>query len=428
MKYTFFVVSCLVAAVGFAQPSVVTGTVRFVPDEATRSVTISYDLVNGPAVVTVDVQTNGAASSWTSIGGRHQVRMIGDVNRLVAGDGTKSIRWFPDHDWPWLSPDRIRAVVTAWSVQDPPDWMVCSLVVTNNVRYYASLDFAPEPELTNLVYLTEKLLLRKVKAAGRLWRAGSPIGDVSVAGYEKRAYPYQVQLTNDYYLAVHMTTRHQERIAFAGGDYGTSTSDPIEKDHTHGYMLIPQIGTYEILRGSSDANWKGWPQCAYALKPNVKTRLGNYRALTGVDFDLPTEAEWEYACRAGTTTALYNGKNVSDATAAENLGDIAWFSGTRDRAPYVVGNNRTHVGLLQPNAWGFHDMLGNYPEWCLDWYEAVTSSDLRIAPPGPETGTDRIIRGGWGSNSYQFCTAGLRFCYPPSVEEGYRLRAPCLAK
>jgi formylglycine-generating enzyme required for sulfatase activity len=109
---------------------------------------------------------------------------------------------------------------------------------------------------------------------------------------------------------------------------------------------------------------------------------------------LPTEAEWEYACRAGTKTRFSFGEG--DVL----LGDYAWFSGS--------ANGTTHpVGEKKPNPWGLYDLHGNVWEWCQDWggpYEAGAVTD----PQGPAKGTTRVLRGGsWGNNP-GFCRAANR--------------------
>ena len=100
----------------------------------------------------------------------------------------------------------------------------------------------------------------------------------------------------------------------------------------------------------------------------------------GCEYRLPTEAEWEYACRAGATTAYSFGDDASQ------LGRYAWFEGN--------GGATTHaVGKKSANPWGLYDMHGNSWEWCLDW-DAPYTAEAVSNPQGPQSGTGRSIRSG----------------------------------
>ncbi|MBQ7590715.1 MAG: formylglycine-generating enzyme family protein [Verrucomicrobia bacterium] len=111
----------------------------------------------------------------------------------------------------------------------------------------------------------------------------------------------------------------------------------------------------------------------------------------GYEYTLPTEAQWEYACRAGTTTALNSGKNLSDKNKCPEMDEVGWYDGN--------SSGKTHpVGQKQPNAKGLYDMHGNVLEWCLDWYKIGYPINDVTDPTGPDTGTYRVNRGGswWG--------------------------------
>jgi formylglycine-generating enzyme required for sulfatase activity len=131
---------------------------------------------------------------------------------------------------------------------------------------------------------------------------------------------------------------------------------------------------------------------------------------TATGLRLPTEAEWEYAYRAGTTTAFHSFPGYPNGTNDDTLlGNIAWFSSN--------SNNQTRpVGGKQANGLGLHDMSGNVLEWMNDWFEySYYQSSPSTNPPGPSAGQFRVFRGGaWSDGSY-FCRSSLRGNVPPDI-------------
>ena len=169
--------------------------------------------------------------------------------------------------------------------------------------------------------------------------------------------------------------------------------------------------------------------------------MGLIRIHSGVKtFDLPTEAEWEFACRAGTDTALNSGKNLDYTDvwgripeSCPALSEVAWW----------VGNSQgsTHpVGLKRPNAFGLYDMHGNVRELCLDWYEhgiAYSDGSHAVAPEGPVSSSrsSRSIRGGsWANYAPAFRSASRDQGSPSSgfwakEQVGFRLKCrPCFGQ
>ena len=118
-------------------------------------------------------------------------------------------------------------------------------------------------------------------------------------------------------------------------------------------------------------------------------------------YRLPTEAEWEYACRAGTTTAYSCGDDES------SLGDYAWYDDNS-------GNKLHEVATKKPNPWGLFDMHGNVEEWCEDWYEEFLSGGND--PKGPSSGSYRVLRGGY----WNYIASSCRSAYRGSSNPSYR--------
>ena len=140
----------------------------------------------------------------------------------------------------------------------------------------------------------------------------------------------------------------------------------------------------------------------------------------GYEYTLPTEAQWEYACRAGTTTALNSGKNLSGYRECPEVDEVGWYWYNSE----IDGKRTTHpVGQKLPNAWGLYDMHGNVMEWCSDWYGDYPTSVL-TDPTGPGAGSGRVVRDGyWGGDAY-YCRSAFRSSSYPSYyysSRGFRV-------
>ncbi len=129
------------------------------------------------------------------------------------------------------------------------------------------------------------------------------------------------------------------------------------------------------------------------------------RLPAGYEYTLPTEAQWEYACRAGTTTALNNGKNLSDMDKCPEMDEVGWYGYNSDRTSHPAGEKK-------PNDWDLYDMHGNVQEWCFDWGEEYPTSPV-VDPTGPDIGYYRVFRGGSRSTRAYACRSASRTYFGP---------------
>ncbi|MBR4569537.1 MAG: formylglycine-generating enzyme family protein [Candidatus Riflebacteria bacterium] len=137
---------------------------------------------------------------------------------------------------------------------------------------------------------------------------------------------------------------------------------------------------------------------------------------SGFKFDLPTEAQWEYACRAGTNSPLNNGKELTTEYKCDNLDEIGWYAKNSKFTTHPVGQK-------QPNSWGIYDMQGNVSEWCRDYDGSFVEGEAKD-PLGPEKGTDRIIKGGNYNVNAKFCRSAIRLNANPKTKDmktGFRV-------
>ena len=164
------------------------------------------------------------------------------------------------------------------------------------------------------------------------------------------------------------------------------------------------------------ASWDDWQEFVRALGKQVAVSLRETKhplaGRAGYNFSLPTEAQWEYACRAGSTTAYCFGDDPPE------LKEYAWFCAEDALPPREREWPDLSVGGRKPNNWGIHDMHGSVWEWCTDWWdkEYYSKSPLKN-PRGPETGTFRVMRGGVYTRYGRFTRSAFRYFMPPNLPD-----------
>ena len=393
MKKTSLALFSLSLAATFslaAAPKITSYTLE--QDAKTHLVTIKYTL-SEDAIVTLDVQTNGV-----SIGLQNFKSIVSPTsdNELVPAfrvlrAGEHTILWKPQRDWPGFVFDNNELGVTlkAWPLDNPPDIMVVRLDdmyhTEKLTRFYEKIEDLPgglkvcDPEDEEAVealkgdeYRSSKMVFKRVSAAGNKWRMGSPESETKWRSTTENLH--YVTMTNDYYLAIYPMTYAQ--FAYVAWSFGDKSVTP--KCYTAYYDWRGGMGN-----SGDGGSCYVWPAQGHAVDPNKY--MQKIRSKTGLEFDFPTEAQWEYACRAGTAGPYGDGSSDGHA--------IGWDVSNSGSA-YNVGMKLRPVGLKIPNAWGFYDMHGNAGEWVLDqWGDEPTEPVTE--PAGPTDNPDyRVWKGG----------------------------------
>jgi uncharacterized repeat protein (TIGR02543 family) len=294
--------------------------------------------------------------------------------------------------------------------------------------WYSDDDFTVKYDFNNEIYSDTAIyakwnesIIEMVSIPAGTFTMGSPTTEAERVGNETQHsvtltgfYMGKYQVTQEQYMEVMGSNPSSFKTAVAG-ESGTPGKLPVET--VSWYDAIVFCNKLSIMEGlnpvysigaeTDPAEWGAVPKSSDATWNAVvmdKNKNG-YR--------LPTEAEWEYACRAGTTTAWYTG-NTENGT--PHLNTAAWYSNN--------ASSKTHeVGLKTGNDWGLYDMHGNVYEWCWDWLENYPS-EAQNDPTGAVTGSDRVGRGGNSYGDGRNLRSAYRRNYSPSIRDydiGFRL-------
>ena len=265
------------------------------------------------------------------------------------------------------------------------------------VRYVAG-DTTRTAQFNIDTYKTRKIVLKKVHA-GEFW-----MGDGNVSEGTKR---HRVRLTQDYFLGLFEVT--QEQYSRVCGDttigfgyfkpeFGgkSAPGEDVAKMPANNMWYDKVMSTADYYGGIYGPQYH-----CFMKKLNERTVCRGQKV--GL-FAFPTEAQWEFACRAGTETVYYWGDDVAD------YADYAWTPDNGYTAS-GVGTSLHEVGLLKPNAWGFYDMSGNIQEMCEDFYDnypAYSETEVTVDPTGAAQAEKRSVRGGSHWHSRSECASGAR--------------------
>ncbi|MBR5977471.1 MAG: formylglycine-generating enzyme family protein, partial [Verrucomicrobia bacterium] len=200
--------------------------------------------------------------------------------------------------------------------------------------------------------------------------------------HRKAELLHDVTLTQGYWLGKYEITQAQYEAVTGRNPVSDSSLFGVGDDHPVYYI--------------------SWGVAANFCSQLTEKERAAGRLPEGYEFTLPTEAQWEYACRAGTTTAFNNGKNLTEAGIEQcpEMDEVGWYK-------YNSGDKTHSVGQKLPNAWGLYNMHGSVEEWCQDWAKDYPAGDA-TDPTGPETGTYRIVRGGGWNEDARYCRSASR--------------------
>jgi len=371
-------------------------------DAQTRVVEVSYEMTGDePLYVTLEITTNGVPIT-------DLVAVTGDITSLQnpaaiePGLTPKKIYWNAKQDWPGNLTTEACATVTGWFTNDPPaslilafspDYVVVDLSGGPSAVTYPVRASASPPNLSDPLCKTTELWLRRIPAG--TFMMGSP--GTELGRDSTREIQHEVTLTQDFYIGVFPVTQKQYELVMPQGAGNPSAYV--------GDMRPVERVSYEMIRGK--VLGAEWPVSDHV---DATSFMGRLRARAPFLFDLPTDAQWEYACRAGTTTALYSGSNLTNIASCPNVQELA-------RCKDNGGSSQQHavVGSYLPNAWGLYDMYGNVWEWCLDRFTVNLGTTEVTNPKGHASETLRTRHGGSFNSPASECRSAFRFSGDPTL-------------
>jgi formylglycine-generating enzyme required for sulfatase activity/serine/threonine protein kinase len=263
----------------------------------------------------------------------------------------------------------------------PPDKPRVPLAAHSRLRAHQT---APPKKITNIIGM------RLVLIPPGTFVMGSPDVDDRAEIDEKPQL--RARISKPFYLGVHEVTQGQYRAVMGVNPSHFKGSDDLPAEQVSWLAAVRFCIKLSQLENLTPF---------YRVDGTAVTIVG------GEGYRLPTEAEWEYACRAGSTTRYPFGDD------AGILGEYAWYRRNSEGKSHPVGQKL-------PNAWGIHDMLGNVLEWCGDWYgERYYASSPGLDPSGPPSASNRVDRGGSWTSILRYCRSADRAGFAPGTRNNY---------
>jgi formylglycine-generating enzyme required for sulfatase activity len=343
------------------------------------TVAVSYRL-SEPAIVLCDVLTNVTDEAGTravSIGRTRLCSFTGDVGHKIE-PGARSFVWLAGKDWPSnkISSASVQVQLTAYPTNRPPRYLVVDLAPASGerLRYYAAAEDIPGYPESDL-YRTRKLVMRFIRAKNVPWTMGAIAEDVSNNDYHPYEVPHTVRLRSNYWIGVFEMTV---------GQYAWVSDGSAAAKTNH--LPLCRFGVYNSVRGAN---------ALYPAPPAETSHMGRLRARTGIHFDLPTEAQWEFAARAHCGEGYWSDGSLMTLFNLTN--------GVGQAVMKTNANKLERAGNRRPNNFGLYDTMGNVFEYCLDWRQksiawntnGVANADGAFLADGQTPGTQRVVRGGY---------------------------------
>ena len=325
-------------------------------------------------------------------GGHFRTTQI--LNETSAGVPTSASDWFSQKQL------QVAAMIpfTAAAL-----YLVIDLSGGPNAKNYSVHYTMQPPNLDDDTCRTKEMWFRFIPAG--TFMMGSPDNELGRSDCYGGEALHSVTLTKPFYIGVFPVTLAQYALVMGeegcmevvnailndGRQDRSYNEYRVENQFVRHQKSCPMVNiSYDTIRGHKQGT--KFPE---SNDVDTSSFLGIFRMRTSSMVDLPTEAQWEYACRAGTSTALNSGKNLLNDGENSNLRELGWgykCFGNMD----CFRNDYMKVGVHKPNNWGLYNMHGGTYEWCLDWEDSYNLSQI-IDPKGQASGNDRnarVTRGG----------------------------------